>query len=285
MLLLAACVHPSPPAPSTDVGGFLYAWPPPVPTEAQVAEVRACAAFTTAAARYPEAVPMDALVGAYPVANACDQAVLAAACLQRLGQEDDPSEACRDAWSAAVRGNPGYAHEAILGFTYTPYVPTFAPPPFAAGPVTKLVVDYAWSGLGEPVKWQLTVADGRATTSDGKLAPTPVNLDKVARAFTNLTPIPGAANLVNCYDNYPSWKATVTFASGEVLTLSTAGNLWGVGGPWQLEREASTWLQLDGALVTAIAGMAFDLKLPFGQPMGMFCPGIEVLDALHPPPK
>lgn len=315
MLLLLGCVHPAPPtagslgaatptappesaaatptdptpatvsdpiaAPESGARSYLYAWPPPSPTSAQIEAVRTCAPLTTAQSRYPQTLGLDGLL-AQPAHGACDQAVFAAACVVRLGDDQDPPAPCLDAWREAVRENPAFAHEAVLGFTYTPYVPTFAPPP--TGPVQKLVVDYGWSGLGTGVKWTLTVEDGVAhAKGDGAISgPPQVDLAELGASFANFTPIPAKASLVNCYDNYPSWTATVTFTSGEELHLTTAGNLWGVGGPWQLEHDGTFFLQLDGALVRAIAGMAYGLGLPFGQPMGMYCPGIDIFAALHP---
>jgi hypothetical protein len=78
---------------------------------------------------------------------------------------------------------------------------------------------------------------------------------------------------------------TLTYADGTTLVLRTAGsNVFAIGGPWQVELGGQLYVQYSPAFARAVAGLAQDLSLPFGEPEGMYChpPEQSLLDLAYP---
>lgn len=283
-------------APETPAGPTLvpvYAWPPPLPTATQIADARGCAVEATASARYPDTVTLADLVAAPHPPTPCDEAVYAFACVFRLGRGMAAPAACQDAFRAAILGNPALALAAGLAFEYADVVPVSGSPPFAAGPIAALKLGYSWGGLGSTVAWTLEVTAREGppdvAVTGARHRPTPetlgADLQALGGRLGGFVAEPAAAKLVNCYDNYPDWTATITFGSGEAVSIATHGaNLYRVGGPWHLDRGDEHWLQTNGDLVASLARIADALGLPFGEPMGMYCPGVDIFEQVYPSP-
>jgi hypothetical protein len=279
----------APPAPT----GALAAWPVASFTPAQVRDVKGCAFEALTTARYPKATSIAALDAAFARHGACDDAVLAAACAARMDRDAEAPATCLDAYRAAVRANPAFAFAGPLIGPYFGKVPLVAAPPAAARPLTRVVLRYDWTGLGTAVAWELTARDlaGKpALEMTGHDAKPHAWSPKIATAIaglgtslTNFLPIKAPIKAVNCFDNYPTWSATLAFADGTTLELSTNGsNLLGLGGPWQLTVGATTYLQLGPDFVDALVVLIKALDLPIGQPMGQTCSGYDLQAAVLP---
>jgi len=51
-----------------------------------------------------------------------------------------------------------------------------------------------------------------------------------------------------------------------------------------LDRGDGHWLQTNGDLVGGLAKIADALGLPFGEPMGMYCPGVDIFEQVYAGP-
>jgi hypothetical protein len=309
LVLAAACGHPAAvptpivantaPAPAAPpkprpASTALLAWPVAPFSPAQIAEAKSCDAAKLAGTRYPKALAVDALPGAFAPHGSCDQATLAAACAGRV--KDGPLPAtCLDAYRAAVTANPAFAFVSSLPGQYFGQVALVAAPPAAGHALASVVLDYKWGGLGEAVDWTLTIRDATSkpsvavTGSSAKAAKSSPELGaKVAALGTSLEsflPIPGQLEAIDCTDNYPDWTATLGFDDGEKLELSThRSNLLGLGGPWQTTIAGVTYLQLAPGFTQAVADLTTALGLPIGEPMGAMCRGYNLEDAVLAPP-
>jgi hypothetical protein len=137
------------------------------------------------------------------------------------------------------------------------------------------------------VKWSLAIQDaaGKPTVSvsGAKAKAAPADLDAkiqaLAGALVDFLPVPGPIEAIDCTDNYPEWKAELTFDDGTKLALDTnRSNLLGVGGPWQATIDGVHYLQLAPDFLRAVGEIVEPLGLPIGQPAAFTCPGYD-LDA------
>jgi hypothetical protein len=244
--------------------------------------------------RYPKALTVDALPGAFTLRGSCDQATLAAACGMRLKHAAPPAP-CLDAYRAAVTANPAFAFVSVLPGYYFGRVALVAAPPAADHALVNVVLDYKWSGLGQPVEWKLTMRDATTVPAVSVTGPsaktggkTPPDLGaKVAAmgtALESFLPITQPLEAVDCTDNYPEWTARLEFDDREVLELSThRSNLIGMGGPWQLTSGGVTYLQLGPGFTKAVAELITALDLPIGEPAGQTCRGFDLGAAVLTP--
>jgi hypothetical protein len=304
---IVACGHPSPPPPQpinhpppnpagtppAPSGDAVLAWPVAPFTAAQIAEVKSCDIGKLAPARYPKAMAVDALAGAFARHGTCDDATFAAACAAHVGDGTLPA-ACLDAYRAAVKANPAFAfHDDVTG-GYFGKLAIVAPPPVAAHALASVVIAYEWGGLGTPVKWTITAKDlashptlditgpnAKPGTWSTEVA---ANIAALGTSLASFLPIKKPLNAIDCTDNYPEWTATLAFDDGTKLELTTErSNLIGLGGPWQTTIGGVTYLQLSPDFVRAIAKLVKALGLPIGEPQGEMCRGYDLqAEALAP---
>ncbi len=287
-LTIAACTRAAPPdkplankpavapAPARPAPpGAVLAWPVARFTAAQIAEVKSCDADKAAKQQYPDSTELPA---ASSLHGACELATLASACAARLGKAE-PTQACIDAYAAAVKANPAFAFAGSLVGHYFGKLALVAPPPAARRALVAVKLDYSWSGMGTAVAWTLTARGGYVHVTGATAKTTDVH-DKLAAlgsALDSFLPIPGPLEAVNCYDNYPEWTATLEYDDGTKLELSThRSNLIGLGGPWQLTLDGVTYLQLGPQLPRAVGGLVEALGLPLGQPAAATCHGYDL---------
>ncbi len=263
-------------APPRAPSDALLAWPVAPFTKAQLAELKAC--DVDKLAKSPPPVPH----------TACEQAAVAASCKQ------DPSPACLDAYRAAVRANPAFAFNGALAGGYFGKLHVVAPPPAAEHALRTVVLDYKWTGYGDGVDWKLTIHDAgtkpRFDVTGSKAKPVKESADATAAvaalgtSLDSVLPIGPPLEAVDCTDNYPDWTATFELDDGEKLELATHGsNLLGLGGPWQLTQNGTTYLQMAPGFTRAVAKLVNALDLPIGQPAGMMCRGYDISQAVLRP--
>lgn len=283
----------TPPAMPPAVKGVL-AWPVAAFTKIQTKEVRDCDLAAVTDKRYPKTMGLDALAGAYKVTSTCDQAVLAAACGVRLGEDAEPPAACLDAYRATISANPAFTFANELIGAYWTQVQVAAPP-ITQHPLVSVVLDYEWGGLGTAVKWTLTANDLTTKPSIAMTGPDKkavvwsddlgTMVAALGGALTSFLPVPKPLQAVDCTDNYPQWTATMVFDDGTKLELSTEGsNLLGLGGPWQMTVGGVHYLQLGSTFVLAIDKVIEKLALPIGEPMGSTCMGYDLQAEVFGPP-
>ncbi|HEX2620936.1 MAG TPA: hypothetical protein VHL11_12335 [Phototrophicaceae bacterium] len=178
-----------------------------------------------------------------------------------------------------------------------------APPDFTAEPIVEMHFIYKFSGLGNPVNYDITITTASSepvvsgTAGNGvegympesthepaatpEVLPLPETIDPAviqafAPALRDLIPIGQQFSSVVCYDYYPDWTITLTFASGEEVTLVTNNsNVIGVGGPWQTEIDGQNYLQYSGAIANAALGVLDALGLSLGETAAMTCGGAD----------
>jgi hypothetical protein len=262
----------------------LYRWPVAPFTKAQADEVNSCDTETLVKQRYPDALAVDALASAFARKTPCDHVTMAAACADRLGHAEPPP-GCVEAYRDAVKANPAFAFSSGILGTYFDKAMLVDPPPAASHKVTKLVLQYKWTGEGDVVEWMLSVDDAGRASVTGAKAKTSANVSAQLVAFgtslDSFMPIPQPLETINCFDNYPEWTATIDFDDHSKLELSThKSNLIGIGGPWQTTLDGVTYMQLGTKLPAAVAGIVKALELPLGEPMGMTCHGFDLQHAV-----
>jgi hypothetical protein len=293
-----AAITAAPPAPAKSPPDAILAWPVAPFTKAQVAEVKACDVDKLAESRYPKALGLDKLAGAFTPATTCDRAVLAEACAARRSDKDADGDAamspvCLDAYRAAITANPAFVFAGNLINDYFGKVTQVASPPVASHALASVHVDYAWSGLGNGVKWKIEL-DGLAGTptmrvTDGNLtlpAWSPVLAKAIVAlgaSLVSLVPIAKPLQASACTDNDPDWTIHLTYDDGSKLELVTnQSNLLGMGGPWQTTIAGVTYMQIGPETAHAVGAIVHALKLPLGEPAGMMCSGFDIEAAVLP---
>jgi len=257
-------------------------WPVPVPNETQVAEVRACSIETLTGERYASRLDLDELPGAYTLETACDWAVLAAAYAERSG--DSPHPNGEKAFAQAITMNPAFAFTLPILFPYSVIDDSVTAPPFSEQPLTEVHLIYDWDGLGDTASFDITltaIEDGAAATGELNNKPfsstlSTANWRSLGTNLGDLFPIARPLIMVVCYDNYPEWDVTLTYADGTQVNLTTNGsNVFNAGGPWQVTIEGQRYMQYSVDFLIALLDVLSELELPLGEPMAMFCGGFE----------
>jgi hypothetical protein len=266
-------------------------WPPAPLSEAQIEEVRACELETLSEERYPNDLQLEELAGAFEPETSCDWATLAFAYTPRLTYGEDFPTLVIEAYTQAVEANRGFALATPLYFWYFGQAPLAPAPPVSNQTIVAVELRYRWSGLGEPVDYEAVIREADATPI---LETTPKDLgasseasdaaliQALGAALTDLVPIDSDFSLIPCYDNYPEWTVTLTFADGTRLDLWTDSNYLFFGGPWFTEIDEQIYLQGSTAFAEALHEFVTALKLPIGEPGAMSCFGDEVFDKAFP---
>jgi WD40 repeat protein len=267
---------------------FPLAWPVTPPTDGQIQEARDCAMDELSDSRYPEGIKFGQLGTTFTPKTACDWAALAVAYAKHANSENIPEEGKR-ALAQAVMLNPAIALKSPLFYMYFGALNTVQSPPFAAQLITKLILDYKWSGMGEPGNIQYHIEIRQANSpSDGmkislKTSPAdfaseastsidPALIQALGPALVDFLPIRSAYTDEICSDNSPDWQARITFQDGTTLDLDThRSNVTTLGGPWQARIAGQDYVQFSGALVEAFYNILNGLNLPFGEPWASAC--------------
>jgi len=292
-LLLAACngqtptPAPTSPPPTSVRKALPLDWPVTPLTPEQVLAVMQCDLTNLPQQRYPESVTDQDLLGTYQPQTDCDWAILAVAYAERNGEDQPLSEAAQHAFAQAVGGNPGFALEIPLVYYYFGAVTMVPPPAFAQQEITDAKIDYSWQGLGDDVAYTLQIdqADTQPVVTSAYSAALTIDkatVQALAPALSDLLPVGSKFQLQPCYDNYPTWSVTLTFADGTVAKLTTDSNFLYIGGPWFTEIDGQAYMQVSPAFAQAIGQLIESLGLPLGQPAGMACMPRPVLDAAFP---
>jgi hypothetical protein len=259
-------------------------WPLPVPSTTQVQRARDCNIQDLVAERYPFSIRMEDFSSTFTPQTACDWAALSVAYASRTGEDEPPPPEGRAAFARAISLNSAYAFASPVLFAYFG-VPTFVEaPPVTQQPITQVALNYAWSGLGDEVAYDVTIsAADTEPVASGTVNGEPYQghppLDIVRGfgvALTDLVPIEKPLSLIVCHDNYPDWHVSLTYADGTQLELVTNGsNVFNAGGPWQVTVDGQHYMQYSPIFMIALAEVVEVMGLPWGQPAGMYCSGLE----------
>jgi len=225
--------------------------------------------------------------------HACDLAHEAYEQALQAGYAQNLPQAGIEAFERAIRANPAFLFHEDLFYAYIGTVPLAQAPPIASQSLESVEIRYAWGGLGESVRYSLRIEnadsspkvyilDFEGPSGSHVLPQVPADVVQgLASSLTDLIPIPDAYTLVNCTDNLPDWTVTLHFRDGDVLTLVTKGsNMISLGGPWQVKLAGEWYIQLSSDFALAMYNLTDTLKLPLGQPAGMFCAPVPVFTAI-----
>lgn len=286
---------------------FPLAWPVEFSDE-QIEAAQLCDVWTIIDEFYDETWQIEQLVAAYEPETACDWAELATAYVVHASEHEGPvPEAGKKAYLAAISQNPALVLLTPLLFGYLDEMPLVDPPPFADQPVVTARLDYTFGGIGYQSEYTIliTAADtspiaevtGTETDSFGEEPEEndlssygPISPDLVqalGQSLTDFVPVEELFEVISCYDYYPDWEVTLTFADGTSLQVLTNGsNLLGEGGPWQAEIDGQNYVQVSGAFVDAVAAITGELNLPGGSTAAMACfPPGDLIDLGYPSPN
>ncbi len=266
---------------------FPAKWPIAPLTAAQIEEVSNCPLEELAAERYPNDALNAELPDAYSPISACDWAVLATAYAERVSDNDTLPEPAKEAFLEAISRNYGFAVTTPLFYPYFGEFSLIELPPFAQQEVTRVKMDYAWIGEGDPVNYSVNIeqADTKPVVSATVMPESLASnldlegLDKgkvqvLGAALTDLLPIESQFEYVVCADNYPNWSIFLTFKDGTQLNLTNSeSNFIFIGGPWQTKINDQNYFQFSFGFAQAIFDLCKALGLPFGSPGGMYCGG------------
>lgn len=194
-----------------------------------------------------------------------------------------------------IERNVVYAqHLPILAGFYN-QVPLVAPPAFAVQLLTSVHVVYSFVGLGSGVDYDVTIDlttkpahvsgaletssnFGVTVTSEPLTLPASVDaavVQGLSSALSDLVPVGAQFTTAPCWDYYPDWIVTLTFADGTTLEMVTNGsNVVSIGGPWQLKIDGQNYMQYSNAFAQAVIDLFAALGIPFGETMAMGCGGL-----------
>jgi hypothetical protein len=278
---------------------FPAAWPVAPFSAEEVAEASACAEtlYEEAQERYPSTVSAQELPYVVPIETACDWATLAVAYALR-----EDNEAGQEAYLTAVYLNPAYSLANALLAGYFASYPLVEAPPLTEQALTSATIMYSYSGIGYTGGYTLNITSddaGAHVTGSGHEEDTLSSEETVVRdysvdqtlenevintlgeALTDLIPVENEMELLSCFDNYPDWEVTLTYADGTRISSRTNGsNVLGGGGPWQVIIEDQRYVQMSPALIEAVAHIHETLELPWGGTAAMNCHGApSILEA------
>jgi hypothetical protein len=288
---------PLPPTPIAGPKGEQLAWPVAMPTAHQVSEVSNCDVVTLPKERYAKSLKTDQLRGAFKIETTCDLAVLTAAYVQYLEDNQAIPEAGISAFRELLTENPAFAFIDPFYFKYIAIGNLVETPTFSRQPITHVEIKHSWTGLGEPVRYTVSIEKADTATpvvsgTTGKgydertrtLTPDPLTartidtklVQALGDALTDLLPVEALVSQVPCWDNYPDWTVTLTFKDGTQLELTTnKSNFFYGGGPWQTTIEKQRYMQYSAAFLTALYDVVEALDLPRGQTAAMGCGGMN----------
>jgi hypothetical protein len=266
---------------------FPAVFPLPILDQQQIQEVANCKIQELARKRYPENIDTPKLLDSFTPISGCDWAVLSYAYAVR-NNGDAPSQTGLEAFRKAVSGNYGFALASFVFDYYFSSVPLVQKPQFANQEITRVEINYTWSGLGEQsqIKYTLSIDqanDKPIVSSSTDSIDSNISVDKIlvqdlAEGLNDLIPIDSEIRLLYCTDNFPEWLVLLTFADGTQVKMESNSNFMFIGGPWQTQIDGQTYLQYSSAFAMKIANLMKTLGLSLGEPAGMYCPGGVVFE-------
>lgn len=266
-------------------------------SDEQVDEVNNCDIEQLAEDRYPKKEKSDDLIYLFDPKTPCDWAVLAYAYVDRTDENEQLSDIAKNTFAQAISGNPGFVFSEPLFYRFFFDVfPIVKQPPLFEQEITKVKIQYSWSGIGDPVRFIVDIrkADTNPVVSVTDYEPATVsqNLNKVVdkvlvqnlgKVFSNLLPIKSQFSLIPCYDNNPDWTVTITLKDSTSVTIKTnASNMIFIGGPWQTNIAGQDYIQFSIGFIAALDSLIQEIGLPYGQPAAMSCASESVLDKAYP---
>jgi len=275
------------------------AWPAASPSQQQIEEASSCYVQSLAGRRYPSDLYFWQLETKYPLETACDWAALAVAYGNHRESQEPIAEEGKRSFIQAYLLNPAFAFSGPLMDHYFGSIDLVEQPPFTKQPITSLVIDYQWRGLGEPsnIAYHIEITqanqEGEAQVSvqgqpvdlvaraAGRINP---NLVKsFGSALVDFLPIHTPVQLDFCIDDDPQWLVEITFLDGTQLTLDTfQSDVVRSGGPWQTSIDGQYYLQYSAALIQMMAKIFDGLNLEFGWPYATYCRGEDPLNLVYP---
>jgi len=303
ILLFSACRGRQPPSP-TPIHSYVDLLPLSFPllpiTTKQLAEVRSCEMESLPQQRYPDTISTVELDNHFSPTTACDWAVLSVAYINRLKYGDPIPEQGKRAFIQAILLNPAFLFSTELFYSYYDNFSLVSLPNTTDAVIKNTHIDYHWYGMGDPLEmsYQIDIssidntpslmsvyvsAPPEQITSNLRTEIDSGFIQDIAKALTDFVPIDQQFSLTPCTDNLPDWHMTLLFQDGSQLDLQTNGsNMATIGGPWQMEIDGQSYLQFSYALPRAIYSLFEQLKLPFGEPRGMYCDRVPILDLAFP---
>jgi hypothetical protein len=277
-------------------------WPMPMLTDSQVRQARDCDIWELLDSRYPRGWTRTGFEILYLPETPCDWAVLATAYVYYLDEEEPIPDAGKEAYLAAISGNPALLYKSPLFFGYFNQSHLVDPPPIAWQPVRTAFLRYSFGGIGYTANAQIVIRNadsvplalGRITddywdyetqepAGRSDQVSTQLSVDVVqalGKALSDLVPIDYEFSTIGCYDYYPNWKVMLQYVDGTVLHISPNGsNLLGGGGPWQVTIDGQAYMQASGAFPIALSKIVERLDMPGGATAAIACfPGADLLD-------
>jgi len=263
------------------------AFPLPILRHKQIQEVANCKIQELASERYPEYINTSNLLDSFTPISGCDWAVLSYGYAVR-NKNYSPSQLGLEAFKKTVSSNYGFALASFVFDYYFGSVPLVQKPQFANQEITKVEINYIWSGLGEPsqIKHSLSIdkANGKPIISSSTdLLVNNISLDKnfiqdLAEGLNDLLPIDSEIQLSYCTDNFPEWLVTLTFTDGTQVKMKSNSNFILIGGPWETQINGQTYIQYSPSFAIKIGNLMKTLGLPLGEPAGMYCSGGAVFE-------
>jgi hypothetical protein len=264
-------------------------WPLKPATDKQVSEAHDCDLENLPAKRYPESTDIDDLADKFDAKTACDWAVLAVAYKNHVKEDDPAPIEGVEAFQQAVSMNSALAYRLPLLASYFGRRNLIEAPPFAQQDITRIKVEYSFSGIqSEPVQIALIIDKANTnkpvvTGTSGVDKPKKVSgtIDKdliqaLAPALTDLVPMQEQFTQQICYDDYPDWDVTLTFKDGSTMIMTNnESNIYFYGGPWQTEIKKQNYTQYSDNFLQGMLNILDALKLPKGETQGMYCYGVD----------
>jgi hypothetical protein len=272
--------------PSTDP---LFPWPIKPPTIEQVEEIRNCNLRELVQKKYPSKDVFDKSHNWRSLESPCDLGVVASAFVEFSSDRKSIPNEGKLAFAQAFEQNPVIALADPLFYQYFGYENLVGVPPQYDQSVKSIIIDYEWSGLGDPhqIIYHIEIygADSPMGIGNATVKAEPQELsigikhevsqeliDEMSKAISDLIPIKQPFSLVPCTDNYPDWKIKLLFSDNQSLELRTYGsNMLYLGGPWYTEIEGLNYLQFSADIPIAVERILMDMGLPLGQPYAMTC--------------
>ena len=255
-----------------------------MPSDEQIEEVRDCDVEELMAERYPDSVSTEDLPERFPALTACDWAVLAAAYASRAEDNEALLAEGQIALANALSHNAAYAFIDPLIFGYIDAPDIIAAPTSTQVPLAGITINYRWEGLGDPVRYSISVADAqKAPRVTGSVNGEPYSADlskqtaqALGQSLAGLLPVAKMSEILVCFDNYPDWTVILTYQNGTNVELRTNGsNLYSGGGPWWVSIDGQLYIQLSATILKSLVGIVDELNLPVGVPHATTCSGLE----------
>ncbi len=271
---------------------YLFQFPLPAPSDAQIQEAYDCELPIEADTidLTPSTLNIDDM-------SACELAIEAIKLAVPSREAGDMPDAAKDMLVKAITGNPAMAQKLAMLVYFFGKVNLVSPPDFTDQPITQVKISYGFFGLGNSVAYDLTIdnADSIPVVSgdifndaltdkakdDGSTelrvsTLEPELLQAFAPALRDWMPIGEYFNIINCFDYYPDWEITLTFEDETEITLTTDGsNIIGLGGPYQTTIDEQAYMQHSAAIEDVLIPIFEALELPFGQTQATTCGGID----------